>query len=61
MNASCIEFIHDLHWQAIPAAAQQMARQCVLDLIGVAASGTQTDLSRMINDHVIQHFAIGSL
>jgi len=37
-----------------------MARQCLLDLLGVAASGKQTELSSIINSHVMQQFAAGS-
>jgi 2-methylcitrate dehydratase PrpD len=52
-----VDFIHTVAWSDIPAPAQMMARQCLLDLLGVAASGTQTQLSQLINNHAIEHFA----
>ncbi len=36
-----------------------MAKQCLLDLLAVAASGTQTKLSHIITNHAVQHFAAG--
>ena len=60
MSNPSVEFIHSLKWANLPASAQAMARQCLLDLLGVAASGTQTNLSRIISDHAAQHFAAGS-
>jgi len=57
MSKLPVGFIHELDWQAIPSQAQSMARQCLLDLLGVAASGTQTGLSRIIANHSLQRFA----
>jgi 2-methylcitrate dehydratase PrpD len=50
-------FIHQLQWTDIPSPTQQMARRCLLDLLGVAASGTQTGLSQIIRQHAISQFA----
>ncbi len=33
------------------------ARRCVLDLLGVAAGGTQTQLSRIIRQHAVRHLS----
>lgn len=44
------EFVHDLQWGDIPASSQHMARRCLLDTVGVAIAGRQTDLSRIIHD-----------
>ncbi len=60
MSDTTISFIHSLTWSAIPNEPQAMAKQCLLDLLAVAASGTQTKLSRIISDHAVQHFASGS-
>ena len=60
MNMSYQHFIHHLNWQDIPDDTQNMARRCLLDLLGVAASGTQTQLSAIIRQHALQQFGAGS-
>lgn len=50
------DFIHNLQWADIPASSQHMARRCLLDLLGVAASGTQTRLSRIVRDYAQGQF-----
>ncbi len=54
MKAS--EFIHALHWQNIPDAVQARTKLCLLDLIGVAAGGSTTRLSRIVRDHAASEF-----
>ncbi len=44
-------FIHDLRANELPAAVMHQARRCLLDLIGVAAAGTGTGMSRILRDH----------
>lgn len=44
-------FIHDVRHQDIPADVLHQVRRCLLDLVGVAAAGTATSMSRMIRDH----------
>lgn len=61
MENLCIEFVHDLSWQALPDSTQTMARRCLLDLLGVAASGIDTDLSKIIRQHAFEHFGGSSL
>lgn len=51
-----IDFIHELQWQDIPADVQQQAKRCLLDTIGVAIVGRQTEVSRIIYNHVARHF-----
>lgn len=46
-----IDFIHDLTWDDIPAHVRHQAKRCLLDTIGVAIGGRQTDASRIIYDH----------
>jgi len=54
---TCVnDFIHTLNWRQIPAPVQAMTRRCLLDLLGVAASGTQTRLSHLIREHSFNHF-----
>jgi len=51
-----IDFIHDLTWEAIPDDVRHQAKRCLLDTIGVAIGGRQTDLSRIIYDHAAACF-----
>jgi len=52
-----IAFIHDLTWDALPTRVQKQARRCLVDTIGVALSGRQTELSRIISSHVREVYA----
>jgi 2-methylcitrate dehydratase PrpD len=49
MNVST--FIHELRWEDIPVGAQEHARRCLLDTVGTAVGGRQTDLSRIIHEY----------
>lgn len=49
-------FIHGLVWQDLPDPVRAQARRCLRDLIGVAAGGGGTDLSRIIRDHAAEDF-----
>ncbi len=51
-----IEFIHELSWDDIPTDVRHQAKLCLLDTIGVAIAGRQTDLSRMIYNHAARAF-----
>src|SRR5688500_12395344 len=44
---SAIPFIHDLAFDDLPDEVVRRAKRCLLDLVGVAAGGLQTDLSRI--------------
>ena len=44
-----VNFVHDLQWNDIPETSQHMARRCLLDTLGVAIGGRQTELSRIIH------------
>ncbi len=52
-----IEFIHDLSWDDIPAEVRHQAKLCLLDTIGVAIGGRQTNLSHIIYNHAARAFA----
>ena len=58
--ATVIDFIHDMRHDSLPAEVQTMARRCLLDLVGVAAAGSRTQLSRIIRSHVVQQFGAGA-
>lgn len=48
------EFCHGLAFQDLPQPVIAQARRCLLDLIGVAASGRRTELARIVI-HVATH------
>ena len=43
----------------IPDDAVRLGRRLLLDLLGVAAAGSKTELSRIIRDHAVAHFGAG--
>lgn len=53
------DFVHDLKFTDLPPEVVRYARRWLLDLIGVAAGGSTTDLSRIIRDHAAAHFGAG--
>jgi len=54
-----LEFLHDTSFDDLPVEAVASAHRWLLDLLGVAAAGTTTDLSAIIRSHVVDHFAAG--
>jgi 2-methylcitrate dehydratase PrpD len=56
---SPVDFTHDLTFDDLPDDVVHHAIRCVKDLIGVAAAGTSTDLSRIIRTHAVENFAAG--
>ena len=59
MATSFHDFVHDLKFTDLPPRVVGYARRWLLDLIGVAAGGSTTDLSRIIRDHAAGHFGAG--
>ncbi|MCK5920310.1 MAG: MmgE/PrpD family protein, partial [Methylococcales bacterium] len=51
-----IDFILGLKVEQIPDKTLEFARRCLLDLIGVAAAGVNTQLSIAIRHHARQQF-----
>lgn len=51
------DFLHDLSFGDLHEEVVRQARRCLLDLIGVAAGGSRTDLSAIIRNHARSHFA----
>jgi 2-methylcitrate dehydratase PrpD len=47
---STVRFIHDLRFEDLPERTLLQAKRCLLDLVGVAASGLQTDLSLIVRN-----------
>lgn len=54
-----IRFLHELAFDDLPNDVVRQAIRCVKDMIGVAAAGTATELSRIIRDHAVENFAAG--
>lgn len=53
------DFVCSTRFADLPAEVAGMARRCLLDLIGTAAAGTQTDFSRIANGHAARFFGPG--
>ncbi|SEG30369.1 MmgE/PrpD family protein [Bosea lathyri] len=51
---SSLAFIHDLRFADLPAEVVHQARRCLLDLIGVAAAGRRTELSRIVHGFAVR-------
>ncbi|WP_271272268.1 MmgE/PrpD family protein [Aliamphritea hakodatensis] len=49
---ACLDFIHNLRFESLPEAVVQQAKICLLDLLGVAAAGQSTRLSRIMSGFV---------
>lgn len=47
-----IDFIHQLQFDQLPPAVIEQAKRCLIDLIGVAAAGQSTRLSRIMSKFV---------
>ena len=54
-----VAFTHDTTLVDIPPDAVAHGRRLLLDLLGVAAAGSGTDLSRIIRQHAVDHFGAG--
>lgn len=60
MAAGLFDFIAGAEWRDLPPDARRMSRRCLTDLIGVAAAGAATPLSRIIRDHAAAEFGGGA-
>lgn len=58
--SSAYRFVATTPYEKLPAAVQAMAKRCLLDLVGTALAGTQTDLSRIICNHAVRAFGPGT-
>lgn len=56
MAALFHDFVHDLRFEDLPSAVVDRAKFWLVDLLGVAAAGSRTELSRIIREHVCAHF-----
>lgn len=53
------DYILNTGADTIPDHVYHQAKRCLLDLIGVLAAGSTTELSRIINTHAARHFGVG--
>ncbi len=51
MSTSLRAFVHDLDATDLPAQVLEQSRRCLLDLVGVAAAGSATQMSRIMRDY----------
>ncbi|MDJ0612094.1 MAG: MmgE/PrpD family protein [Rhizobiaceae bacterium] len=51
-----LNFLHNTQFDDIPTEVIEFAKRCLLDLIGVAAAGSQTHLTRIISEHAKLQF-----
>lgn len=51
------EFMHELQWSDLPAPVQNQARRCLLDTLGAAIGGRQTQLAKIIDDYAASVYA----
>ena len=56
MTSLVYDYIHDFAWDQVDPATAKVAKRAVLDLLGVALGGAQTDLSRIIRNHAARQF-----
>ncbi len=54
-----VAFAHETRLVDIPDDAVRQGRRLLLDLLGVAAAGSTTELSRIVRDHAAAHFGAG--
>ena len=55
--AQPLSFIHDLRFDDLPRNVVAQARRCALDLIGVAAAATGTELSRIVRNYAVSQMS----
>ncbi len=49
-----LDFIHQLTWDSLPEPVRAQSKLCLLDLLGIAAGGLGTDMSRITRDHAAE-------
>ena len=57
MSTYALEFLHELEYEDVPVQTLTFAKRCLLDLVGVAAVGSTTRLSRIIRNHATRHYS----
>ena len=49
-----LDIIHALSWEDLPTQVRRQAMLCLLDLLGVAAGGRDTDMARIARAHAAE-------
>lgn len=52
-----VEFIHELGWEQLPQVVQNQVCRCLLDTLGAAAGGRQTEMSDIIHNFAASVYA----
>jgi len=60
LPATTIAWLHETKLAEMPAQVVAFGKRCLLDLVGVAAAGRTTELSRVIHAHAVDHFGPGA-
>jgi 2-methylcitrate dehydratase PrpD len=55
-----VTFIHGLAFADLPDAVVAQAKRCILDLVGVAAAGRATELSRIVHGYAVSQMGAAS-
>jgi 2-methylcitrate dehydratase PrpD len=58
-TSELIAFVQELNYASLPSEVIVHARHCVLDLLGVAISGSRTDMALVSTRFALKHFAQG--
>lgn len=53
-------FLHNTTYDDLPEEVISFSKRCLLDLVGVMISGSETELSAIISRHASEHFGSGS-
>ena len=56
MIEKVISFLKDCSFQDIPGVAKDNSIRSFIDIVGVAASATQTELSKIIRQHCASYY-----
>jgi 2-methylcitrate dehydratase PrpD len=56
MRMPAVDFILDTRFDDLPAATIQEAIRCLVDTLGVAVGGSQTQLASIIHNHAVRQF-----
>jgi 2-methylcitrate dehydratase PrpD len=59
IKMNVIRMIHDLAFDDLPREVVDQSKRCLLDLLGVAAAGVQTDLSRIVRKFAFSQMGAG--
>lgn len=55
------KFLYQTSYESLPQEVTDFARRCLLDLVGVMISGSETRLSHLISEHAQNHFGSQTL